>query len=139
MEPKKFIRSFNNIVGYVYDEPLDVESAWELIKLERRLRSQEGGYKVGDHWYHSDQPSKLQQIGLVMLGANIPANLMWKTMSGDFAPMTQTLAQQIFVAGSNMESQIFQIAEQKRQQTLTADLSTFDFFSGWPQAYWETL
>lgn len=125
-------------IGYAYELPTNAAEAWELIKLERRLRTQEGGYKVGDQWYHSDPQSKIQQMGLVMMGANIPANLNWKTLSGSFVTMTQTLAGQIFQAAAAKDSQIFAVAEQKRAAVnQTGDFANFDYFGGWPQAYWE--
>lgn len=93
---------------------------------------------MGDHWYHSDYASKIQQMGLVIMGQNMPQNLMWKTLGGLFAQMTPTLAQQIFAAASQMDAQIFAVAEQKRQQVIqSGDFANFDYFTGWPQAYWE--
>lgn len=125
-------------VGYYYDLPTSAQEAWELIKLERRLRSQEGGYKVGDHWYHSDQASKIQQMGLVMMGQNMPTGLQWKTLGGSFAQMTPLLAQQIFMTAAQVDGQIFAVAEQKRQQAIqSGDFENFDYFGGWPKAYWE--
>lgn len=128
------------IKGYAYQTPTTPDEAWEVIKQERTLRKQEGGFKVGVKWYHSDQPSRIQQIGLVLLGANIPANLVWKTMDGSFIQMTQTLAGQIFAAGASSDAALFQTAEVKKSETanMTAEqLALYDFAAGWPQAYWE--
>lgn len=126
-------------VGYVYEQPTNAEQASEILGLERALRQREGGYPVGQYWYHSDYDSKLQQLGLVMLGLNIPANLQWKTMSGAFVPMTPTLANTIFQAASAYESQLFNATEQKRSEVRQPnyDFKTFDPTIGWPLAYWE--
>lgn len=111
---------------------------WELIKSERDRRTQTGGYKVGNYWYHSDNISRIQQIGLVMIGANLPTGLLWKTMSGVFTPMTPTLAGQIFQAATISDTTIFSIAEQKKQAMLASpDPASYDYLSGWPLIYGE--
>jgi len=111
---------------------------WEQIKNERDRRKTEGGYKVGNYWYHPDTFSRTQQIGLVMIGQNLPANLMWKTMSGDFVNMTPTLAAQVFQAAVTSDVTIHAVAEQKRQAALaSSDPMSIDVMSGWPKIYGE--
>lgn len=111
---------------------------WEQIKKERDRRKSEGGYKVGANWYHSDDTSRIQQIGLVMLGANMPGGIMWKTMAGSFILMTPTLAGQIFQAALTSDMTIFTVAEQKKtaMDALT-DLRDYNYLSGWPLIYGE--
>jgi len=114
------------------------EDMWLKIKDERDRRKTELGYKVGNYWYHSDTYSRTQQLGLVMIGANLPQNIMWKTMSGEFVLMTPTLAGQIFQAAIASDMTIHSIAEQKRQAMLvSADPGSFDWASGWPKGYGE--
>ena len=72
----------------------------QLHQSERDRRKHDGGYKVGTNWFHSDDTSRIQQIALTIMGANMPANIMWKTMSGSFVLMTPTLAGQIFQAAA---------------------------------------
>lgn len=116
----------------------DQNAMWENIKNERDRRKLEGGYAVGANWFHSDTTSRIQQIGLVMLGANIPANLYWKTMSGSFVLMTQTLATQIFQAAAASDVAIFTVAEQKKAAMLaSSDPASYNYLSGWPTAYGE--
>ncbi len=111
---------------------------WELIKAERDRRKNEGGYTVGIDWYHSDPSSRIQQLGLVMMGAGLPANLYWKTMSNSFVLMTPTLALQIFQAAAASDMTIFTIAEQKKAAMLaSATPGTYDYLSGWPVIYGE--
>ncbi len=111
---------------------------WELIKAERDRRKNEGGYKVGIDWYHSDSSARIQQLGLVMMGAGLPANLYWKTMSNSFVLMTPTLALQIFQAAAASDMTIFTIAEQKKAAMLaSATPGTYDYLSGWPVIYGE--
>lgn len=109
---------------------------WERIKAERDRRKLDGGYTVGGKWFHSDTFSRTQQIGLVMLGANIPANTPWKTMDGTFATMTQTLAGQVFGAAAAQDMATFAAAEAHRvAMEQSADPAAYDFSSGWPAIY----
>jgi hypothetical protein len=114
------------------------EDAWAKIKDERERRKTYGGYKVGTNWYHSDDTSRIQQIGLVILGANLPGNIMWKTMSGGFILMTPTLANQIFQAALMSDMTVFTVAEQKRAEMMTLpDPRTYNCLTGWPLIYGE--
>jgi hypothetical protein len=105
---------------------------------ERDRRKLTGGYKVGTYWYHSDTTSRIQQLGLLIMGAGIPSGIMWKTMSGDFVLMTQTLAGQIFQAAVTSDMTLFAIAEQKKAALLaSADPASYDYMTGWPKCYGE--
>jgi hypothetical protein len=110
-------------------------AVWEKIKAKRdEIKS--GGFKVGTYWFHSDPDSRTQQLGLVLLGTNIPANLQWKTMTGEFVTMTPDLAQQIFQAAAASDIAIFAKAEEHRSSMLLAnDPNTYDFSTGWPEVY----
>lgn len=126
---------------YSETQPVPVASQikagkWAEIKAERDRRIQSGGYKVGTKWFHSDQKSRSQQLGLVLLGANIPAGLQWKTMDGSFVTMTATLAQQILAAGAASDQAIFAAAEtHKAAMEASADPSAYDFSGGWPATF----
>lgn len=112
-------------------------AAWERIKAERERRKA-GGVKVGTKWFHSDEASRIQQLGLVMMGAGIPSNLQWKTMDGSFVTMTQTLAGQIFQASAANDMAIFAAAEtHKAAMEASADPASYDFSTGWPKAFGE--
>lgn len=109
---------------------------WEQIKAKRDNLTENGGYKVGTKWFHSDQKSRSQQLGLVLLGASIPAGLQWKTMDGTFVTMTQTLAQQVLAAAGASDQAIFAAAEtHKAALEACADPSAYDFSGGWPAAF----
>jgi len=114
---------------------------WDAIKAERDRRKA-GGVKVKvgttNKWFHSDDASRIQQIGLVMMGASIPANLQWKTMDGTFVAMDQTVAGNVFVAAAASDQVIFGVAEtHKAAMEASADPSTYDFSTGWPKIYGE--
>lgn len=110
---------------------------WNAIKAERDRRKA-GGVKVGAKWFHSDDGSRIQQMGLVMMGASIPANLQWKTIDGTFITMTQTLASQVFQAVAASDRAIFAVAETHRAtMEASADPASYDYSGGWPKIYGE--
>lgn len=101
---------------------------WFRIKQLRDSYIQTAGYKVTNDWFHSDTFSRTQQIGLVMLGNNIPAGLKWKTMQGAFVDMTPALALAIFNAAAS-DTAFFNHAELLKNNT------SLDITSGWPERY----
>ena len=112
-------------------------ACWLAIQQERDRRKW-GGVKVGTKWFHSDDTSRIQQLGLVMIGANLPANLMWKTMDTTFVVMTPTLAMQIFGATAAQDVTLFTVAEQHRAQMMAAENPTdYNFMNGWPLTFGE--
>jgi hypothetical protein len=117
---------------------LERSLVWERIKAERDRRK-EGGFKVGDKWFHSDASSRLRQVGLVMAGAAVPA-ILWKTMDGSFVTMTPVLAQQIFQAGFTLDTALFARAEQhKAAMEASADPLSYNYLTGWPERYEDGL
>ena len=129
--------------AYVEDDglPAQVDTAalivshWEAIKTERDRRTQQGGYQADGKWFHSDTFSRTQQMGLVMLGANIPTGLAWKTMDGSFVTMTQTLAGQVFAAAAASDAALFARAEQIKA-AMEADPVNFDLATqSWPDVF----
>lgn len=116
------------------------ENVWRLIQAERDRRTQ-GGVRVGTNWFHSDASSRIQQLGLVMFGANLPPGIMWKTLGGSFVEMTPTLAVQIFQTTAVHDQQVFAVAEQRRAiMNSMADPENYDHLSGsptWPATFGE--
>ena len=111
-------------------------AAWERIKHERDRRKYLG-VKVGAHWFHSDDPSRIQQLALAMMGASIPAGLMWKTLTTTpppvFVEMTPALAQGIFTATAASDAAIFAAAEVHRvAMEASATPESYDCSGGWP-------
>ena len=111
-------------------------AAWERIKQERDRRKFLG-VKVGAHWFHSDDSSRIQQIALAMMGNAIPAGLMWKTLTTTpppvFVEMTAALAQGIFTATAASDAAIFAAAETHRvAMEASATPESYDCTGGWP-------
>ena len=111
------------------------EKKWREIQARRDVLAA-GGVTVGAHKFHSDTPSRIQQLGLVMMGAGIPGGLQWKTMSGAFVIMTPTLALQIFQATAARDAAIFAAAEVHKAAAFALPTATqidaYDFSAGWP-------
>jgi hypothetical protein len=105
---------------------------WEQIKAKREaLKS--GGIKVGEHWFHSDADSRIQQLGLVIMGANMPPGLQWKTIDNGLVPMSPALAGQIFTATAQHDALVFGVAEMHRAALWSAaDPLGYDWSAGWP-------
>lgn len=111
-------------------------AAWERIKTERDRRKYLG-VKVGAHWFHSDDPSRIQQLALAMMGASIPAGLMWKVLTLTpppvFVEMTPALAQGIFQATAASDAAIFAAAETHRvAMEASPTPESYDITGGWP-------
>lgn len=111
------------------------EAIVNQIKSERDRRTQQGGYPAGGKWFHSDVISRTQQLGLLMMGANLPAGINWKTMDGSFVAMTPTLAQQIFAAAGVQDTSTFAVAQQAIAQA-QANPGAFNMAAiPWPAIY----
>ena len=124
----------------VLDADIDSEirnRVWLRIQAERDRR-QSGGVLIqsANKWFHSDQTSRIQQLGLVMMGNNMPPNINWKTMDGTFVIMTPALALSIFNAAATLDMTAFAVAEQHRANMMaSATPETYDFSGFWPAIY----
>jgi hypothetical protein len=115
--------------------PADQAASWERIKAERDSRKVLG-VKVGAHWFHSDADSRIQQLGLVIMGASVPA-VQWKTLtpngSSVFVTMTQAIAAGIFQNTAASDTAIFEAAEMHRlAMEASSTPESYEFTSGWP-------
>jgi len=113
-------------------------AAWGRIKNERDRRKYLG-VKVGAHWFHSDDPSRIQQLALAMMGAAIPAGLMWKTLTTSpppvFVTMTPALAAGIFQGTAASDAAVFAAAEAHRVAMEASDTpESYDVSTGWPNS-----
>jgi hypothetical protein len=120
----------------------DQAAAWERIKAERDRRKGLG-VKVGEHWYHSDTESRVQQLGLFIIGSNVPA-VAWKTLtlSGPpmFVTMTQAIAGGIFQSTAASDAAIFAAAETHRAAMEASDTpESYDSTSVWPASIGDAL
>lgn len=106
----------------------------DRIKAERDRRKH-GGTLVDGHWFHSDVDSRLQQLGLFVMGESVPA-VPWRTMGGEFVTMSQALAAAIFYAVAVNDAALFARAEVLRAAVAAAaDPRTVDINAGWPATF----
>lgn len=113
------------------------EQIWPQIKAERDRRKALGVLAAGN-WFHSDADSRIQQLGLVLMGSTMPAGIQWKTMFGSFVEMTPALASQIFAATAALDQAIFSVAEGHRAAMEASPIpADYDFSGGWPAAFEE--
>jgi len=117
------------------------DGRWQLIKAERDRRKN-GGVLVSGNWFHTDPDSRIQIMGLVILGANIPVGTNWKTMaknpdgSAIFVAMTRDLANSIFQAIADLDKVAFAKAEEHRAaMEASGTPATYDFSGGWPAIF----
>jgi hypothetical protein len=112
---------------------------WDEIKAEREKRMN-GGFKVQVQpgvykWYHSDQPSRTQHLGLILAGASVPP-IPWKTMDGTFEVLTPAIVTAIFASAFALDTALFNVAEQHEAFMMSSpDPASYDFSTGWPEKY----
>jgi hypothetical protein len=124
---------------------------WEYIKVQRDNRKA-GGVLVDGNWYHTDDASRIQWIGIKDSARDVLAaggkmtdaiqiqnqNLLWKTLSGAFVPVTVQLAFDVVQATKDLDAILFATAESKRVAlNAVTDPATFDAASGWNPTYAE--
>lgn len=131
--------------------PVDAirEDKWFVIKAKRDA-IKAGGVKVGTKWYHSDETSRTQYIGLLrMADAAVAAggtgsttlqyggqDIQWKTMDGTFIKMTVQRANDVFNAVGGLDFTAFAAAEtHKTAMEASADPASYDFAAGWPAIF----
>lgn len=117
-------------------------AAWERIKQERDRRKYLG-VKVGAHWYHSDDSSRIQQLSLFVMGAAVPP-VQWKTLTVSpppvFVTMTQAIAAGIFQNTAASDAAVFAASEAHRVAMEASDSpESYDIGSGWPASIEDEL
>ena len=124
---------------------------WEQIKTERLARN-DGGVLVDGYWFHSDLHSRIQYLGLkddakdtderldtdtLVIDAE---NVLWKTMSGAFVPMTRKRVKDIVAAVKVLDKRLFKAAEIHRMtMEASADPESYDYSTGWPAKYQDAV
>jgi len=126
-----------------------LQQKWEMIKAERDRRMN-GGIKVGFHFFHSDTGSRIQHLGLKDEVRDMLAegktlsdfviidgeHVVWKTMSGEFVPLTGQYVLDIVAGGKILDKQLFKCAEVHRATMMaSSDPGIYDFSTGWPEAF----
>ena len=112
------------------------QAAADRVRALRDRKMQEGGYQRNGKWFHSDLASRIQQLGLNMVGQGIPPNTRWKTMDGSFVTMTPNVAQGIFAAAMQQDLALFERGEQLIAAIdASSDPESIDITTGWPATF----
>lgn len=132
---------------------------WNAIKAERdgvtiQGGRSDGGVLVSGHWFHSDVISRIKWLALkdtvhdMKLAGAQPTDaimvdgeaIMWKTMAGAFVPVDLAMVGDVVEAIKVLDKRLFKAAEVHRMQLLAAhDPANYDYSTGWPQRYVDTL
>lgn len=113
------------------------DNTWAAIKAKRDAFKTGGVYISSvNKWFHTDSDSRIQQLGLVIMGVGLPTNLQWKTLDGSFTIMTPALAGAIFSGVAILDTTAFGVAEMHRQAMLNSnDPEVYNFSAGWPATF----
>ena len=124
---------------------------WERIKA-RRDAVKAGGVKVETKWFHTDEASRIQHLGLLEKARAARAaggtdatrlqalgqDIKWKTMDGSFIYLTVKHAEDIFAAMTDLDAAAFAAAETHRvAMEASADPAAYDYLTGWPAIFGE--
>ena len=104
------------------------------IKAERDRRKFNGVF-VSGKWIHSDTYSRTQWLGMVLMGASIPA-ISWTTMDGTSITTSQALAGAVFQGTATLDATLFAYAKSLIDAVQASnDPASVDITPGWPATY----
>lgn len=104
------------------------------IKAERDRRKFNGVY-VSNKWIHTDADSRTQWIGMVIMGASVPA-IEWTTMDNTSITTSQALANDVFQATATLDATLFAHAKSLIASVdASNDPASIDITVGWPDTF----
>lgn len=104
------------------------------IKAERDRRKFNGVF-VSGKWIHTDTYSRTQWMGMVMMGAGIPA-IEWTTMDNTSITTSQALAGAVFQATATLDATLFGYAKGLIEAiNASNDPASVDIATGWPATF----
>ena len=104
------------------------------IKAERDRRRFNGVF-VSGKWIHTDTYSRTQWMGMVMMGASVPA-IEWTTMDGTSITTSQVLAGAVFQATATLDTALFAFAKSSIDTVnASSDPTNVDITTGWPATF----
>jgi hypothetical protein len=125
---------------------IEREKMWAHIQ-EERSRRKFGGVQANGLWFHSDNDSRVQWLGLarkadlvIISGESATAQLMvdgkplvWKRLGGGFVQVTAAMAIAVVEAIETLDAQAHEAAEvHNMSMRALADPRGYDFSQGWP-------
>lgn len=125
------------------------QQMWLKIRGERDRRYYQGIYLEGtdgkNYWFWTDLDTrgKYSMYDIFIRNANLGPDVVldnWKTMTGEFTPMTVALLYQVIGAAIGNEKIIFNRGEEKNAEMMALDNpDDYDYLAGWPTCYTDTL
>ena len=104
------------------------------IRAERDRRKFNGVY-VSNKWIHTDTYSRTQWMGMVMMGASVPA-IEWTTMDNTTITTSQALAGAVFQATATLDATLFAYAKSLIAAVdASSDPASVDITTGWPATF----
>lgn len=117
------------------------EDIWILIK-DKRVQMNAGGVFVLGDWYHTD-PETLANYAIMYAAISVnslPSNYVfsarWKTMDGDFRPMSVKLLKSIINKGMGVVATNFATSERHKALLMASPIpSKYDYSTGWVKVH----
>lgn len=121
----------------------------EAIKTKRDQLTLNGGHKIGNDWYHSNEISLIQQLALSGLAnqmslAGAPDSTViiatpWKTLSGAYVSLTVGIAKQFVQSALTQQGALFSAAQSKIVEVnalaTIEQVQAYDVNVGFPAVY----
>lgn len=121
----------------------------EQIKSVRDRLTLNGGHKIGENWYHSNEISLIQQLALngiadKMVAAGAPDSTAiiatpWKTLSGAYVTLTVGIAKSFIQSALTQQSALFSAAQNKINEVnalaTIESVNVYDINAGFPAVY----
>lgn len=129
------------------------ENVWEEIKAKRTFIEENAGVQVAGKWFESDMKSLMKYIGLkdkardvLAAGGDMTSAIMgkqgqiqWATMDNSTIPMTVQIAFDLVTAVGDFQEQLYNNSWIHKAQLASADPATYDYSTGWPAQYQDTI
>jgi hypothetical protein len=152
------LNPIKDLVWVEYVEPEPVLPSIQSLKIQKieDLKSHRdylvlnGGHKIGNNWFHSNEISLIQQLvldGMAKQMANqgapdsmpLPNIPSWKTMQGTFVQLTVGIAKNFVLSAMQQQGALFAKGEQKIAEinalTTREEIESYDISSDFPEVY----
>ena len=114
---------------------IPIRAARHVAIRAERDRRKFNGVLVSAKWIHTDTYSRTQWMGMVMMGASVPA-IEWTTMDGTSITTSQALAGAVFQATATLDAALFAFAKSLIAAVdASSDPASVDITTGWPATF----
>ena len=114
---------------------IPIHAARHVAIRAERDRRKFNGVLVSAKWIHTDTYSRTQWMGMVMMGASVPA-IEWTTMDGTSITTSQALAGAVFQATATLDATLFAYTKSLIAAVdASSDPASVDITTGWPATF----